>query len=229
MKPARGPAGWWLHQSNRERRATLLLTGLILVLLTGLLFYQRVLMRTPFGPVAPPEQERPVGTLVQEPATGVDPASGPPDPGEPDQVEVTPASSTSTPPRLSRPLSGERQLLRTFGSVDESFGDYRLYTGAAYAASLGEPVLAAASGTVVEAERSPLYAGAVTIDHGDGLLTRYYGLGKILVRDKEQVQGGTILGQVGAPGPAYRQMPPHLLVQVLQEGTPVDPESYISK
>lgn len=227
MKPARGPTGWWLNQSSRERRATLLLTGLILVLLTGLLFYQRVLMRTPLGPVSPPEEEKPVGTLVQEPVTSVGAAL--PDSEDPEQTEVKQASSTSIPPRLSRPLAGDRQLLRSFGSIDESFGDYRLYTGSAYAASLGEPVLAAASGTVVEAERSPLYAGTVTIDHGNGLLTRYSGLGKILVGGRDKVQGGTILGQVGSPGPAYSQMPTHLFVQVLEEGTPVDPETHMAK
>lgn len=232
LKPAQGPTGWWPNQSSRERRATLLLTGLILALLTGLLFYQRVLMRTPLGPASPPEEEKPVGTLVQEPVTSVGaalPDSGEPTSGEPDETEVKPASSTSTPPRLSRPLPGDRRLIRSFGSIDENFGDYRLYTGSAYAASLGEPVLAAASGTIVEAERNPLYAGTVTIDHGNGLLTRYYGLGKVLVKDRDKVQGGTILGQVGSPSPAYSQMPTHLFVQVLEEGTPVDPETYIAK
>lgn len=181
-------------------------------------------MRSPLGPVSPPEEEQPVRTLVQHPPVSDEAVSA-----ETDQGAAAPVASTSAPPRLSRPLPGQRHLLRAFGSVDESFGDYRLYAGSAYAASMGEPVLAAAGGRVVEAVRSPLYAGTVSIDHGSGLLTLYYGLGKILVKTGDQVHGGTILGQVGPPGPAYSQMPTHLFVQVLEEGTPVDPERYLSK
>ena len=45
------------------------------------------------------------------------------------------------------------------------------------------PIFAAAGGVVISAELHPVYGNAVTIDHGNDLVTRYAHLSKLFVKE----------------------------------------------
>ena len=97
------------------------------------------------------------------------------------------------------------------------------HTGLDFAADTGAPVMAAKSGTVSLTEEA--WAGTlVTIDHGDGVSTRYAHMSQVLVEDGQRVQIGDYIGAVGEEGNVTG---PHLHFEVLINDTPVDPLPYL--
>lgn len=83
-----------------------------------------------------------------------------------------------------------------------------------WSAPQGSPVLAVAAGRV-----SALGAGLVEITHPGGLVSRYLGLAPEVAQGAELAQGA-VIGRAGvAPGRAE----PGLALQLLRDGTPVDP------
>jgi murein DD-endopeptidase MepM/ murein hydrolase activator NlpD len=88
----------------------------------------------------------------------------------------------------------------------------------------GEPVYAAAAGTVSEVTHSGKGLGnVVTIDHGGGCTTRYAHLADILVSKGQKVSRGRKIASVGISGNSFA---PHLHYEVLQDGVPQDPVNY---
>jgi murein DD-endopeptidase MepM/ murein hydrolase activator NlpD len=71
--------------------------------------------------------------------------------------------------------------------------------------AVGTPVLAAASGTVIESFYEPLYGNQVVIDHGrsadgDRVLTEYKHLKNHMVAEGDRVTRGQQIGGMGATG-----------------------------
>lgn len=91
-------------------------------------------------------------------------------------------------------------------------------------AAQGTPVLAASSGTVIDIVRSGKGLGnVVTLDHGNGYVTRYAHLGDILVSRGQRVARGRQIARVGISGKSFV---PHLHYEVLRDGIPQDPADY---
>lgn len=212
MKPTRSLPDSWLKNLPKERRMALVSLTFLILLLGSLVLYQRFTMLSNESPLPVPGQDLPeeMGMKVEQPA----PADG-----------VTVAAQSPIT-KLSQPFGESHKVLLSYGSLDRAMGDMRLYPGIAYVARTGEPVLAAGPGTVSEVEAHPLDGLVLTIDHGNNLMTRYAGLGKLMVAEGAQVSSGVILGQIGTPGPARAEMGPHLQLQVLVHGEPVNPASY---
>lgn len=214
MKSTRGLPALRLGQLPKERRVALGSLALLVTLLGSVILYQRFAVpETPQslpGPHAvgvdggaPPAQE-------VEAVTG---ATGQPE---------APATASPPPPQLVIPLAGKPQVLQPYDyRYSETFGDYRLHPGTDYAAAAGETVVAAAGGSVTRIEDDPVEGRVVEIDHGDGLVTRYGGLGEMKVGLNATVQAGAEIGQVGA-GERI-----HLHFEVLVDGAPVNPASYL--
>lgn len=92
-------------------------------------------------------------------------------------------------------------------------------------ANYDEPVMAAASGTVVFAGVIPSGALTVEIAHAGGLHTLYLHEDQLLVQQGQQVQKGQIIGLVGASGLATG---PHVHFQVNDpSGKPIDPMQFL--
>jgi murein DD-endopeptidase MepM/ murein hydrolase activator NlpD len=110
---------------------------------------------------------------------------------------------------------------RSFGSSRIFNGKPRSpHTGADFSAAEGTPVLAAAAGTVTLAG-SHYYAGnSVFIDHGHELVTMYFHLQDIELREGQTVSRGQLVGTVGATG---RTTGAHLHFGVRWHGARVDP------
>lgn len=120
-----------------------------------------------------------------------------------------------------RPVKGE--VSSTFGLKRFYNGKGRSYHGGLdIAAPKGEPVKAAANGTVALAGDLFFTGNSVFVDHGHGLVTAYFHMDELFAGNGERVERGDILGKVGSTG---RSTGPHLHWSVYVCGVKVDPES----
>jgi len=96
----------------------------------------------------------------------------------------------------------------------------RFHAGLDLDAPYGARVRAARSGVVGFAGWNDGYGNLVTVEHGNGVETRYGHLSRISVGPGTRVSMGTVLGRVGATGDATG---PHLHFEVRYRGAALDP------
>ena len=104
-------------------------------------------------------------------------------------------------------------------------GTRKLHKGLDIAASSGNPVIAAASGTVVKSYFSSSYGNYVVISHGGGLMTAYAHMTRRLVSAGQTVAAGQQVGTVGSTG---NSTGPHLHFEVYVGGSTTNPMNYVS-
>lgn len=120
----------------------------------------------------------------------------------------------------------EGRLASTFGvRVDPINHTRAMHEGLDFAAPIGTPVYAAATGVVEKVIFSGDYGNHLTINHSHGYATLYAHNSKVLVVPGEIVQKGQIIAFVGNTG---RTTGPHLHFEVHKNGTSVDPEDYLN-
>jgi murein DD-endopeptidase MepM/ murein hydrolase activator NlpD len=120
---------------------------------------------------------------------------------------------------LEAPVHGN--ISSKFGvRADPWTGSSQFHKGLDIAAAAGSPVKAAAAGTVVFSGWANGYGNLVTVDHGNGTLTRYGHNGINLVQTGDAVAAGQEIALVGATG---RATGPHLHFEVERDGEAVDP------
>lgn len=117
---------------------------------------------------------------------------------------------------LGWPLSG--RISSYYGYRNRGF-----HTGIDIIGDVGEPFVAAGSGTVVAAGWEGGYGKMILIDHGNGVMTRYGHATKILVSPGQYVSQGQTIGLVGSTG---RSTGPHLHFELIINGDTVNPLSY---
>ena len=103
-------------------------------------------------------------------------------------------------------------------------GGSAMHAGVDMAGAHGEPVYAAASGTVMQAGRSGGYGNLVELGHGKGIDTRYGHLSAIVVRPGEHVNQGQLIGRMGSTG---RSTGTHLHYEVRIDGQAVNPRRFL--
>jgi murein DD-endopeptidase MepM/ murein hydrolase activator NlpD len=119
------------------------------------------------------------------------------------------------------PLEGNYRISSLFGVKRYINGRFvGFHKGLDIAAPYGTPVRASLSGKVVLARKLILTGNTVIIDHGQGLMTLYAHLSKILVKKGQFVKQGQVIGKVGSTG---RSTGPHLHFGVYLRDIAVDP------
>jgi murein DD-endopeptidase MepM/ murein hydrolase activator NlpD len=113
-------------------------------------------------------------------------------------------------------------------ATSDVYGSQRIFNGKAqrphwgldFRVPTGTPVAAMNSGTVLLARFLYYEGNCVVIDHGQGLLTLYFHLSEIKVKEGDPVKKGAAVGLSGGTG---RATGPHLHVAVRWQGTYLDP------
>ncbi|OIQ96520.1 murein DD-endopeptidase MepM [mine drainage metagenome] len=108
--------------------------------------------------------------------------------------------------------------------IDPFTGLRAMHEGVDFAAEVGTPIVAAASGVVITAEPTPDYGNLVEIDHGNGITTRYAHASKLYVKVGQLVRRGQKIAVVGTTG---RSTGPHLHFEVRENGVAVNPNSFL--
>ena len=125
---------------------------------------------------------------------------------------------------LTAPLD-EYRISSGFGERrDPVNGRKSKHLGVDFATRMRRPVYAPAPGKVVFAGWRGRYGRAISIDHGNGVVTRYGHLKKILVKKGQEVGYREKIGLVGSSG---RSTGPHVHYEVRYKGQARDPMKFI--
>lgn len=106
---------------------------------------------------------------------------------------------------------------------------YMTHPGMDLTAPSGSGVKAIADGTITDIYEDDAYGTTIEISHGDGLVSRYCNLSTDRLAEKgDTVKKGQIISNIGKTALYESMEKAHLHFEMLKDGKPVNPESYIS-
>lgn len=165
-----------------------------------------------------PEERPPQPEQEQEAAYGED--GQPQNRLEPEALRVSAGAL-----ELVMPVNGT--ILRGQGyDYDPTTEDYRFHRGIDLSAAAGDPVFCAAAGKVTAAAEDAFWGGIVVVEHGGGWSSAYRGL-EPAVEAGQQVEAGSLLGQVLSTIPAEAAQESHVHVELSLDGDSVDPSAWL--
>jgi len=148
--------------------------------------------------------------------------------------------------RIMKEMKLKKRLIKTFsqttpqlsfikpvsGRDSGRFGARRIFnkqkrnphSGMDIASPSGRSIKASSSGKVIYAGNLFFTGNVVYLDHGNGLISLYAHLSKILVKMNQTIKKGQIIGKVGKTG---RVTGPHLHWSVYLNGNAVDPALFL--
>src|SRR5262245_24039730 len=114
-----------------------------------------------------------------------------------------------------------------YGQRTDPFdGNQATHRGLDFAGVAGTEVLAVADGIVSHTGMDGGYGRMIEITHGNGYVTRYAHNAKILVQPGQTVKRGDAIALMGSTG---RSTGPHVHFEVLRDGKPMNPLSFVSR
>jgi murein DD-endopeptidase MepM/ murein hydrolase activator NlpD len=114
-----------------------------------------------------------------------------------------------------------------YGQRTDPFdGHQASHQGIDFAAVAGTQVLAVADGVVSHTGTDGGYGRMVEITHGNGYVTRYAHNAKLLVKPGQTVKRGDPIALMGSTG---RSTGPHVHFEVLRDGRPMNPLSFVRR
>jgi murein DD-endopeptidase MepM/ murein hydrolase activator NlpD len=114
-----------------------------------------------------------------------------------------------------------------YGQRTDPFdGSQATHRGIDFAGIAGTQVLAVADGIVSHTGLDGGYGRMIEITHGNGYVTRYAHNAKILVKPGQTVKRGDPVALMGSTG---RSTGPHVHFEVLRDGKPMNPLSFVSR
>ncbi len=126
-----------------------------------------------------------------------------------------------------QPINNEHltRMASGFGWRNDPFTKVRkFHKGMDFTAPKGTPIYASGDGIVIRADgRAPGYGRHVRIDHGYGYVTLYAHMSKYVVRRRQRIKRGDLIGYVGNTG---RSQAPHLHYEVRKDGHAINPLNY---
>jgi len=129
------------------------------------------------------------------------------------------------PARLVIPLKGAKTTdwnHQTFWY--EPWGKSGVHKGIDIAAVNGQAIFATGDGIITFAGPKGSMGKMIVIDHGHGMATRYGHLKTLSMKQGDNLKRGEVIGFIGTSG---RTTGPHLHYEVLVNGIPVKPRTYI--
>lgn len=112
-----------------------------------------------------------------------------------------------------------------FGSRTSPFTEEKeFHRGLDISTRMNTPIISPADGRISETSSNNGLGKTLTISHGQGFVTNYGHLSKVLVKEGEYVKRGQKIALVGNTG---RTTGPHLHYEVHLNGVPIDPSHYI--
>lgn len=203
-----------------------------------------------FSPVFDDSKDVEVPATEPEPAPVVEPEQ--PEAEEPEQpeaevqeteepaaVEQPPAESTAGtavvdegPTEFVSAVSGKIEVSFSGDELIKSktFDDWRTHAGIDITADEGTEVCAIAKGVVKEVFEDEMMGHTVVIEHEDGIVSKYCNLMKgVVAKVGQSVKAGDVIGGIGSSAVAECMQPPHLHLEVTQNGVAIDPMSLIEE
>lgn len=108
--------------------------------------------------------------------------------------------------------------------IDPLRGTLAMHRGTDFVGPYKAAVKSSADGVVVYAGRKGAYGFAVEIDHGSSIVTRYGHLNRVLVKKRQKVKRGQVIGVQGNTG---RSTGTHLHYEIRVDGKSLDPEKFL--
>jgi len=163
----------------------------------------------------------PAGTPVQSrPATPAPAPAPSPRPAQTQTVTKKPAATAAPAALTGWQWPAQGPLIARFQS------NASLNKGIDIAGQLGQPVKAAANGSVVYAGRGLIgYGDMIIIKHDENYLSAYAHNSRLLVKEGEQVKVGQQIAEMGSSGTDRVK----LHFEIRRRGQPVDPLGYLPK
>jgi murein DD-endopeptidase MepM/ murein hydrolase activator NlpD len=126
---------------------------------------------------------------------------------------------------LSSPLTVSRRMTDGFGiRRDPINGRHASHYGIDFAAPWASPVMATGAGVVKYAGFRGEYGRLVEIDHGNGFITRYAHLSRIVVQTGQKINLHDKVGELGSSG---RSTGPHVHYELRYKNRPLNPRRFI--
>ncbi|MGN0589994.1 peptidoglycan DD-metalloendopeptidase family protein [Ruminococcus sp.] len=169
-------------------------------------------------------------TTVAEPAVTEAMVPAVPESTAPQTTAAVLVHKPEPAPKPVMPVKGEvinpfsnRELVKS-----PTTGAWQTHNGADLAAEIGDDVVSIAAGTVKSVEEDGLFGVCVTIDHGNGIISRYCNLNSgVTVTAGDELKGGDVIGAVGDTAEIESAEPSHLHIEIYRDGVFIDPVAYI--
>lgn len=152
----------------------------------------------------------------------------------PEESPVPSSAPQQTQPeklRTAPPLSGSVTTLYAMDSLsyNETTRDWRVHNGVDYPGELGDPVSAAADGTVISVREDDSLGTTVVLRHTGGYETTYQNLEEsVPVQLGDKVMLGQTIGSVGATALTESAIGPHVHFSVAYQDMPMDPADFLN-
>lgn len=152
----------------------------------------------------------------------------------PEESPVPSSAPQQTQPeklRTAPPLSGSVTTLYAMDSLsyNETTRDWRVHNGVDYPGELGDPVSAAADGTVISVREDDSLGTTVVLRHTGGYETTYQNLEEsVPVQLGDKVVLGQTIGSVGATALTESAIGPHVHFSVAYQDMPMDPADFLN-
>ena len=152
----------------------------------------------------------------------------------PEESPVPSSAPQQTQPeklRTAPPLSGSVTTLYAMDrlSYNETTRDWRVHNGVDYPGELGDPVSAAADGTVISVREDDSLGTTVVLRHTGGYETTYQNLEETVpVQLGDKVVLGQTIGSVGATALTESAIGHHVHFSVAYQDMPMDPADFLN-